>query len=137
MAFNVRNNNNYNAPSNNSNNNFNQSYNNNSSSGSSQFQANKSQGQNRQFSNNNYKNNRKDSPFCTYCKKNGHTQEKCYKLHSFPPGYRNYKVNAASMESESSQMDNNSQMKNYDALTGLSNDNVNSSLLCCLENWLQ
>lgn len=30
----------------------------------------------------------KDSPFCIHCKKTGHTQDKCYRLHGFPPGYR-------------------------------------------------
>lgn len=31
---------------------------------------------------------RKDSVYCTHCNKPGHTHEKCYKLHGFPPGYR-------------------------------------------------
>lgn len=35
-----------------------------------------------------HKQQRKDRPFCTHCKAHGHTMEKCYKLHGFPPGFR-------------------------------------------------
>ncbi|KAL4592837.1 hypothetical protein LXL04_005843 [Taraxacum kok-saghyz] len=45
--------------------------------------------QNNNGGNKNYKNFRKDSPYCTHCKRTGHTQDKCYRLHGFPPGYRN------------------------------------------------
>lgn len=31
---------------------------------------------------------RKDRPFCTHCKRPGHTMEKCYKLHGFPPDFK-------------------------------------------------
>lgn len=30
----------------------------------------------------------KDRPFCTHCKIPGHTVDKCYKLHGYPPGYK-------------------------------------------------
>ena len=30
----------------------------------------------------------KKRPLCTHCGKLGHTMEKCYKLHGFPPGYK-------------------------------------------------
>ena len=30
----------------------------------------------------------KERPLCTHCGKLGHTVEKCYKLHGFPPGYK-------------------------------------------------
>ncbi|XP_062099428.1 uncharacterized protein LOC133805305 [Humulus lupulus] len=30
---------------------------------------------------------RKNRPFCTHCTVLGHTIEKCYKLHGYPPGY--------------------------------------------------
>ena len=30
----------------------------------------------------------KDRPLCTHCSKLGHTIDKCYKLHEFPPGYK-------------------------------------------------
>ncbi|KAL4575087.1 hypothetical protein LXL04_021928 [Taraxacum kok-saghyz] len=102
---------------------FNVRSNNNTGSNQSQSYKHQSQGQPRQFTNNNSKNYRKDSPFCTHCKRTGHTQEKCYRLHGFPPGYRNnYKVNAVSSDSESPQMANESETTNYDAVTGLSNE---------------
>ncbi|XP_012857659.1 PREDICTED: uncharacterized protein LOC105976934 [Erythranthe guttata] len=31
---------------------------------------------------------RKDKIYCTHCHKTGHTVEKCYRLHGFPPGYQ-------------------------------------------------
>ena len=30
----------------------------------------------------------KERPLCTHCGKLGHTVDKCYKLHGFPPGYK-------------------------------------------------
>ena len=30
----------------------------------------------------------KEKPVCTHCGKSGHTIDKCYKLHGFPPGYK-------------------------------------------------
>ena len=35
-----------------------------------------------------YKGPRKERPFCTHCNTPGHTIEKCYKLHGYPPGYK-------------------------------------------------
>ena len=34
------------------------------------------------------KNKGKDRPVCSHCGITGHTMEKCYKLHGYPPGYR-------------------------------------------------
>ena len=31
---------------------------------------------------------KKERPFCTHCNYHGHTVEKCYKLHGYPPGYK-------------------------------------------------
>ena len=31
---------------------------------------------------------KKERPFCTHCNMPGHTFEKCYKLHGYPPGYK-------------------------------------------------
>lgn len=31
---------------------------------------------------------KKDRPFCTHCNYHGHTIEKCYKIHGYPPGYK-------------------------------------------------
>ena len=30
----------------------------------------------------------KDKPYCTHCGMLGHTIEKCYKIHGYPPGYK-------------------------------------------------
>ena len=30
----------------------------------------------------------KERPICTHCGKMGHTVDKCYKLHGFPPGFK-------------------------------------------------
>lgn len=30
---------------------------------------------------------RRDNLLCSYCKRRGHTKDKCYKLNGFPPGY--------------------------------------------------
>ncbi|XP_059434757.1 uncharacterized protein LOC132167750 [Corylus avellana] len=32
--------------------------------------------------------NRKEKPICSHCGVPGHTMERCYKLHGFPPGYK-------------------------------------------------
>lgn len=29
-----------------------------------------------------------EKPICSYCKKIGHTKDKCYRLHGFPPGFK-------------------------------------------------
>ena len=31
---------------------------------------------------------KKDKPFCTHCNFQGHTVDQCYKLHGYPPGYK-------------------------------------------------
>ena len=33
-------------------------------------------------------NGKRERPFCTHCNMSGHTIEKCYKLHGYPPGYK-------------------------------------------------
>lgn len=38
--------------------------------------------------NNASKFNKKERPYCTHCKYQGHTTDKCYKLHGYPPGYK-------------------------------------------------
>ena len=32
--------------------------------------------------------NKKERPLCTHCNMLGHTIDKCYKLHGYPPGYK-------------------------------------------------
>lgn len=36
----------------------------------------------------NNKNQKKERPFCTHCNFHGHTPDRCYKLHGYPPGYK-------------------------------------------------
>ena len=36
---------------------------------------------------------RKDTLFCTHCNYHGHTIEKCYKIHGYPPGFRQRQKN--------------------------------------------
>lgn len=36
----------------------------------------------------NYKGQKKERPFYSHCKYHGHTVEKCYKLHGYPPGFK-------------------------------------------------
>ena len=31
---------------------------------------------------------RRDRPLCSHCGRQGHTVDKCYKLHGFPPGFK-------------------------------------------------
>lgn len=35
---------------------------------------------------------KKDRPYCTHCKYNGHTVNKCYKLHCYPPGFKQRQI---------------------------------------------
>ena len=37
---------------------------------------------------NNKGNFRREGPICTHCGKTGHTMDKCYRLHGFPPGFK-------------------------------------------------
>ncbi|KAK0591763.1 hypothetical protein LWI29_007526 [Acer saccharum] len=45
--------------------------------------------QNSQNSNSNAsKNQKREKPYCTHCKILGHTVDRCYKIHGYPPGYK-------------------------------------------------
>ncbi|XP_024017565.1 uncharacterized protein LOC112090456 isoform X2 [Morus notabilis] len=49
---------------------------------------------------------RKERPFCTHCNFHGHTIEKCYKIHGYPPGYKpRPKFQNAVVNHTSSQLD--------------------------------
>ncbi|KAL5565554.1 hypothetical protein UlMin_028718 [Ulmus minor] len=56
----------------------------------------KTSGSNSQrFQNSNFnasKNQKRDRPYCTHCKILGHTMDRCYKIHGYPPGYK-FKIN--------------------------------------------
>ena len=51
-------------------------------------------------------NGKKERPFCTHCNMSGHTVEKCYKLHGYPPGYKPKGKNNASANQVSSYLSN-------------------------------
>jgi hypothetical protein len=54
----------------------------------------------------NHQYNRKERPTCTHCGILGHTVEKCYKLHGYPPGYKFTKGrNASSSANQVSESD--------------------------------
>uniref|UniRef100_A0A2N9FGR6 CCHC-type domain-containing protein n=1 Tax=Fagus sylvatica TaxID=28930 RepID=A0A2N9FGR6_FAGSY len=47
---------------------------------------------------------RKDRPICSHCGLKGHTADKCYKLHGYPPGFRGKNRNGASAHQVSGHM---------------------------------
>uniref|UniRef100_A0A2N9FDV6 Integrase catalytic domain-containing protein n=1 Tax=Fagus sylvatica TaxID=28930 RepID=A0A2N9FDV6_FAGSY len=47
---------------------------------------------------------RKDRPICSHCGLKGHTADKCYKLHGYPPGFRGKNRNGASANQVSGHM---------------------------------
>ena len=49
-------------------------------------------------------NGKKERPFCTHCNVLGHTIEKCYKLHGYPPGYMPKRKNNATTNQVSSHL---------------------------------
>ena len=48
-------------------------------------------------------------PVCSHCSVVGHTVDKCYKLHGYPPGYKS-KFNSAGSKSSGSQSTNANQV---------------------------
>lgn len=57
-----------------------------------------------------------------HCKKTGHTQDKCYRLHGFPPGYRTQShANSIDIDQTSPAINQSQQVSSdvRDALTGL------------------
>ncbi|XP_042977276.1 uncharacterized protein LOC122308156 [Carya illinoinensis] len=45
---------------------------------------------------------RKDRPICSHCGYTGHTSDKCYRIHGFPPGFKSKKFNVHSANQVSS-----------------------------------
>uniref|UniRef100_A0A2N9ECH7 Uncharacterized protein n=1 Tax=Fagus sylvatica TaxID=28930 RepID=A0A2N9ECH7_FAGSY len=65
---------------------------------------------------------RKDRPICSHCGLKGHTTDKCYKLHGYPPGFRGKNRNGASANQSgqsSQQHDANSNAHPHEAATSL------------------
>lgn len=77
--------------------------------------------------NQNFKNIGNKSSFCTHCKQSGHTQEICYRLHGFPPGYRNNqstndnRVNSVAFNPIKSSINQDNISDTSDVMTGLTN----------------
>ncbi|KAL5543790.1 hypothetical protein UlMin_007574 [Ulmus minor] len=40
------------------------------------------------YNSNAFKNQKRDRPYCTHCKTLGHSMDRCYKIHGYPPGYK-------------------------------------------------
>ena len=57
--------------------------------------------------------------YCTHCKKSGHTQEKCYRLHGFPPGFKFTNSSNSRINSVSTESPNNPSSEFTEAVTGL------------------
>ncbi|KAK0607139.1 hypothetical protein LWI29_010020 [Acer saccharum] len=50
-----------------------------------------------------FKGQKKERPYCTHCKFLGHTIDRCYKLHGYPPGYKPRQKNNQGNQGFSSQ----------------------------------
>ncbi|XP_057473002.1 uncharacterized protein LOC130761511 [Actinidia eriantha] len=93
-----------------------------------------------------YKGQKKDRPFCTHCNFHGHTIEKCYKLHGYPPGFKprsrdayatsnsHNAVNQVSNHSCSSSEARNDQEDNVGNFVTNLNSNQYQQLMCMLSN---
>ncbi|XP_022150305.1 uncharacterized protein LOC111018505 [Momordica charantia] len=83
---------------------------------------------------------KKDKPFCTHCGLTGHTVDRCYKLHGYPPGYRtsgsrnNSSQNKSATDS-SKPIDSSTSSNLPDSLTSLSVDQC-QGLLFLLQSHL-
>lgn len=72
-----------------------------------------------------FKSGNATAPICTHCEMTGHTADRCYKLHGYPPGHKYHKphLNVVSSESPSSATNNDSNMvftkKQYQELVAL------------------
>ncbi|XP_019260138.1 PREDICTED: uncharacterized protein LOC109238158 [Nicotiana attenuata] len=74
--------------------------------------------------NNNH--NNKNRPFCDYCKRPGHTKEKCYKLHGYPQSFgQNLGHNQNPNAGQSSFNQNTRQGSNYNYNYNSNNNNAN------------
>lgn len=82
--------------------------------------TNQSLGSTRKNNSNVSRSSNKERPYCTHCKFQGHTIDKCYKIHGYPPGYKpksKSNFTAAAITNDQSSNNNNSSSIN----DGLSN----------------
>lgn len=72
--------------------------------------------------------NRNQKLVCSHCQRIGHTIDKCYRLHGFPPGHKfhsknsNNRANSAVMIPSVPEMINPTEDSSHDAITGLTNE---------------
>ncbi|XP_058766345.1 uncharacterized protein LOC131639923 [Vicia villosa] len=68
------------------------------------------------------KNGRRDRPLCSHCNVLGHTKDKCFKLHGYPPGFKKGKVftpsqpNANAVNTENMDVETPLNTKQYQQL---------------------
>ncbi|KAA8536893.1 hypothetical protein F0562_029371 [Nyssa sinensis] len=80
-----------------------------------------------------YKGQKKERPFCTHCQYHGHTVEKCYKIHGYPPGFQprqrdnhSYSNNQAIVNQVSNQPSHNSYSTNQAAVNQVTSQQSSS-----------
>ncbi|XP_012835096.1 PREDICTED: uncharacterized protein LOC105955841, partial [Erythranthe guttata] len=79
---------------------------------------------NNQFYNTGFK--KKERSFCTHCNMQGHTVEKCYKLHGYPPSYKPQKSRFSSPANQVSGFD--SSLDSHSSDSGVSSQHVDGYL---------
>lgn len=70
---------------------------------------------------------RQSRPLCSHCGYSGHTMDKCYKIHGFPPGFKSKILAAAEKQTNP--------VKHVVANMTLA-DNTNDSIATCMMNTL-
>ena len=90
------------------------------------------------YNSGNYRGQKKDRMFCTHCNYLGHTIEKCYKLHGYPPGYKSNAARSKSTNAVMAQVsisDDSSQSHNAGFFNTLSSEQY-QQLMTMLSNHL-
>ncbi|KAA8517066.1 hypothetical protein F0562_017116 [Nyssa sinensis] len=84
------------------------------------------------------KNQKRDRPYCTHCKILGHTVDRCYKIHGYPPGYKfrsNNNSNAAAHQVSTSD-DRSDQSNSFGGFVQNLNSNQYQQLMSMLSTHL-
>ncbi|KAA8536734.1 hypothetical protein F0562_029212 [Nyssa sinensis] len=84
------------------------------------------------------KNQKRDRPYCTHCKILGHTVDRCYKIHGYPPGYKfrsNNNSNAAAYQVSTSD-DRSDQSNSFEGFVQNLNSNQYQQLMSMLSTHL-
>ncbi|XP_060972294.1 uncharacterized protein LOC133038222 [Cannabis sativa] len=67
---------------------------------------------------------RKNRPFCTHCNIHGHTIEKCYKIHGYPPGFKNNRPKDAATNQVQANIESNPSSEESHTLLPQLNDKL-------------